>query len=102
MAKLCCICGEPLRGKARKYCDTCKRNEHLEQMATYYRKHQKRWMQNGRYWEQQRHNKFGTGSLGSHRLKNYDEELDKIEKELQNLGLRNKNENWRYKPCLEH
>lgn len=52
---------------------------------------------NGLYWEQQRHNKFGTGSLGSHRLEDFNDELKKIETELQNLGLRNRKEHWRYK-----
>ena len=97
MAKFCIICGNVIYDKARKYCPNCKRKEHLEQMAKYYRNHQDRWMLNGLYWDQQRHNKFGTGNLGAHRLKNFKKEQKQIEKELQFLNLRDKKENWRYK-----
>lgn len=97
MAKLC-KCGKPIYGRARKYCPECKRKEHLEQMAKYYRDNQKRWMQGGLYWDQQRHNKFGTGGLGSHKLDDSDKEYEQIQKEFKNLGLRVKKEHWQYKP----
>lgn len=66
-------------------------------MAKYYRNHQDRWMLNGLYWDQQKHNKFGTGGLGCHRINDFDEEFKKIQKEFQQLGLRDHEEHWRYK-----
>lgn len=66
-------------------------------MSKYYRNHQDRWMIAGLYWDQQKHNKFGTGSLGGKSTLNWDKEQSQIDKELQNLGLRLKKEHWRYK-----
>jgi hypothetical protein len=51
MVKYCIICGDPIMGKSRKYCPDCKKSEHLEQMAKYYRDHQNRWMMNGIYFK---------------------------------------------------
>ena len=95
--KLCVICGNPIVGKARKYCEKCKRDEHISQMRQYYIINMSRWQQNGLYWDQQRHNKFGTGALGEKRIKNFDAEIKAIQKELMNLGLRTRKENWLYK-----
>ena len=98
MAKFCIICDNVIFGKARKYCPNCKRKEHLEQMANYYHEHQKRWQYGGLYYEQQCHNKFGTGSLGAHKLDDEKKEYEQIQNELRGLGLRQRKENWRYKP----
>lgn len=98
MTKFCKVCGKPIYGRSRKYCPDCKRKVHLNQMNDYYRDHQKRWMQGGLYWDQQRFNQLGTAGLGEHKVDDPDKELEKIEKELQNLGLRNKKEHWQYKP----
>ena len=56
-------------------------------------------MYGGDYWENQAKNRMGTGSLGEHATKNqnWDREHKLILKELQNLQLRTRNENWRYK-----
>ena len=97
IAKYCKICRTPIYGKSRKYCPDCKRKVHLNQMSDYYHKFQKRWQFGGLYFEQQCHNKIGSGSLGSHKLDDPEKEYKQIYKELQNLGLRNKNKNWRYK-----
>lgn len=97
MGKLCKICNKPIYGRARKYCPDCKRKIHLNQMTDYYKNHQDRWQYNGLYWIQQSHNKFGTGNLGSHKLNDEKKEYEQIYKELQSLGLRDKNENWRFK-----
>jgi len=88
MAKYCEICGDPIYGRARKYCPECKKSEHLEQMHKYYIDNTSRWQYGGDYYDQQKHNKFGTGGLGAHALKDHDDELKKIEKEMINIGLR--------------
>lgn len=87
MAKLC-KCGKPIYGRARKYCPECKRKEHLEQMHKYYVDNTSKWQYGGSYWNNQSYGKCGTGSLGEHSIKDHDEELKKIEKEMINLGLR--------------
>lgn len=96
--KICVICGKPIMGKARKYCPDCKNREHLEQMSQYYKDHTKEWMIGGKYWDQQMQGRCGTGSLGEHAFTtNWDKEAAAIQKELQNLQLRDRKENWRYK-----
>ena len=89
MAKFCIVCGKPIFGRARKYCEKCKKSEHLEQMHKYYVDNTKRWQYGGEYWDQQRHNKFGTGSLGAHAIvDDWNEEEKRVKKELLNLRLR--------------
>ena len=96
MAKLCIICKKPIY-KNRKYCEKCKREIHLFQMNQYYIKNTKNWMMGGKYWNQQMQYRCGTGSLGEHSTLNWDKETIAIQKELQNLQLRNRKQNWRYK-----
>ncbi len=97
MAKFCKGCGIPIYGKSRKWCPKCKREVHLEMMHNYYCKNTSRWQYGGRYYDQQNKDKIGTGSLGSHMLSDPKKEQDQILKELQNLNLRTRKENWRYK-----
>jgi len=93
--KRCVICGDELTGKQRKYCAYCARERHLEQMREYYRKNTHRWQAGsagdpgGIYYRNRNPQEMlGTGSLGSHRLENSDEELAAIKKELRRIGLR--------------
>lgn len=88
MAKYCIVCGCVIRGRARKYCEDCKRKEHLEQMHKYYVDNTSNWQYGGKYWNSQSFGKCGTGSLGEHANKNFDEEIKKVHKEMLNLGLR--------------
>ena len=88
MAKFCKICGCVIYGKARKYCDTCKREVHLNQMHDFYCRNTKDWQYMGKYWSQQSFGKCGTGSLGEHASNDHDKELKKVEKEMLNLGLK--------------
>ena len=96
MGKICQQCGKPIYGKARKYCETCKKEIHLNQMSDYYKKNTKEWMFGGKYWVQQSEAKCGTGSLGEHaNTNNWKKEYTQIHKEMQNLGLRQKKAFWR-------
>lgn len=95
MAKMCIICGIPIY-KGKKYCEKCKRKIHLEQMNDYYSKNTKEWQYGGKYYEQQKNRKCGTGSLGSHALSDFKKEWEQIQKEMRNLNLRNRKQNWRY------
>lgn len=88
MAKFC-KCGKPIYSRARKYCPECKRKEHLEQMAKYYRDHQSRWQMNGIYFKNRKGVQLvGTGSLGGKSTLDWDIEIEKIQKEMLNLQLR--------------
>ena len=96
MGKICQQCGKPIYGKARKYCEKCKRKIHLEQMNKYYIDNTKNWQYNGKYWAKQAEGRCGTGSLGEHaNTINWKKEYTQIHKEMQNLGLRQKKEFWR-------
>jgi hypothetical protein len=89
MVKYCTICNKIIYGRARKYCQECKKKEHLEQMHKYYIKNTSRWQYNGKYWNRRRGVQLcGTGGLGPKSTLNWDEEQKKIEKELINLKLR--------------
>lgn len=89
MAKYCKICGDPIYGRARKYCPNCKRKEHLEMMHKYYIDHTSRWQYDGEYYKNRRGVQLcGTGGLGNKMDEDFDEELKKIEKEMMNLGLK--------------
>ena len=96
--KLCIICGEPIVGKARKYCKKCKRDEHLEQMHQYYIINQNKWQENGIYFKNRKGIQLvGTGSLGSKSTLDWKKEFEAIQCEMRNLQLRTRKENWLYK-----
>ena len=88
IAKFCCVCNCAIYGNARKYCEDCKRKEHLEQMAKYYRENTARWQYDGDYYKRRRGVQLcGTGGLGSHSTFDWDLEMKKVKKEKLNLGL---------------
>lgn len=89
MVKYCTICGIPIYGRARKYCPECKRKVYLNQMNDYYIEHTNRYQYGGVYYKNRKGIQLcGTGSLGNKMAENFDKELETVEKEMLNLGLR--------------
>ena len=81
--KQCCWCHYAFKPKnnAEKYCSkSCRNFAKAEQDMINKRKQRKK----SYYYE----NSLGTGNLGLHRDKNFDNEQKKVEKELKNIGIR--------------
>ena len=97
MGKLCQQCGKPIFGRARKYCEKCKREIHLEQMHKYYVDNTSFYQYNGKYWNNRKGVQLcGTAGLGEHaNTKDWEKEYELIQKEMINLKLRLKKEFWR-------
>ena len=67
-------------------------------MHKYYVDNTSRWQYGGDYWDNRKGVQLcGTGGLGAKSTLNWNIELEKIEKEMRQLRLRDKKEHWSYK-----
>ena len=90
--KRCIICQKEILDRSWKYCPECKKKEHLEQMHQNYVKNTHKWQFDGEYWNNRNPQQLlGTGGLGGHKSNNHTTEMRKIQSEMQQLGLRQKN-----------